>query len=98
MQYKTSVEHILASNIMKHELQHGFREQRSCKTQLLEFQNDLLQNMKDGKQSDVLIMAFSKAFDKVGHKKLMEKLSYYGISGSTNRWIKNFLSNRDKQL
>ena len=54
--------------------------------------------MKDGKQSDVLIMDFSKAFDKVGQKRLMEKLSCYGISGSTNRWIKNFLSNREKTV
>ena len=54
--------------------------------------------MKDGKQSDVLIMDFSKAFYKVGHKRLMEKLSYYGISRSTNRWIKNFLSNREQTV
>ena len=87
------MEHILTSNIMKHassniilyKLHYRFREQHSCETQLHEFQSDLLQNMKDGKQSDILMMDFFKAFDKMGNKKLMEKLSYYGISGSTNR-------------
>ena len=54
--------------------------------------------MKDGKQSDALIMDFSKVFGKVGHKRLMEKLSYYGISGSTNRWIKSVLSNREQTV
>ena len=91
------MKHASKNNIL-YELQHRFREQRSCETQLLEFRNDLLQNMKDAKQSVVFIVDFSKAFDKMGHKRLMEKLSYYGISGSTNRWIKNFISNRDQTV
>ena len=48
-----------------------------CETQLLEFQADILQNLKRGLQSDVLIMDFSKAFDKVGHRHLAEKLDFY---------------------
>ena len=30
-----------------------------------------------GVQTDVLIMDFSKAFDKVGHKRLIKKLDFY---------------------
>ena len=71
------MEHIPTRNIVKHasknnilyELQHGLRKQFSCETPLLEFQSDLLQNVTDGKQSDVLILNLSKAFDKVGHKR-----------------------------
>ena len=96
------MEHIVTSSIMKHannhgilySLQHGFRDRRSCETQLIEFQADILQNMKNGMQTDVLIMDFSKAFDKVGHMHLMEKLKYYGIQGRTNAWIKDFLADR----
>ena len=96
------IEHIITSNIMKHasrnsilyQLQHGFRDRRSCETQLLEFQADVLKNMKDGMQTDVLIMDFSKAFEKVSHNHLLEKLKFYGIRGKTNTWIREFLSNR----
>ena len=90
------------SSIMKHasqnsilyQFQHGLRDRRSCETQLLEFQVDVLKNMKDGMQMDVLIMDFSKAFDKVGHNHLLEKLKFYGIHGKSNTWIRDFLSNR----
>ena len=74
--------------------QHGFRSKRSCTTQLLAFVDDLCKTMEAGRQTDVIVMDFAKAFDKVSHNKLCHKLHRYGISGSTNRWIKNFLNNR----
>ena len=45
-------------------------------------------------QSDVLFLDFSKAFDKVPHRHLIHKLSYYGITGKTNKWIQGFLTGR----
>ena len=65
------MEHIITSHIMGHAdrnnilylLQHGFRNKRSCETQLIEFINETSNNMASGKQTDVLIMDFSKAFD-----------------------------------
>ena len=54
--------------------------------------NDIANNMQLGLQSDVCVLDFSKAFDKVGHKRLVEKLKMYGIDGETNTWIKDFLS------
>jgi hypothetical protein len=49
-------------------------------------------------QTDVLIMDFSKAFDKVSHNLLTHKLNYYGIQGNTNTWMHNFLSNRTQAV
>ncbi len=54
--------------------------------------------MKDGRQTDILIMDFSKAFDKVGHKKLLRKLDYYGVNGRTNNWIRGFLADRTQRV
>ena len=51
--------------------------------------------MQGGGQTDLIIMDFSKAFDKVAHKHLLQKLEYYGIKGQTQLWIKNFLTNRN---
>jgi hypothetical protein len=55
-------------------------------------------NMANSVQTDVLIMDFSKAFDKVSHNLLTHKLNYYGIQGKTNTWIHNFLSNRTQTV
>lgn len=100
------IEHIMASNIMDHgnendilyPLQHGFCENRSCELQLLGFVNDLTSNLEDNKQTDVLITDFSKAFDKVGHERLLKKLEHYGIQGKANKWIASFLSNRKQRV
>ena len=39
------------------------------------------------KQTDLIIMDFTKAFDKVPHRRLLHKLDYYGIRGSTHKCI-----------
>jgi hypothetical protein len=41
---------------------------------------------------------FSKAFDKVPHKKLLRKLDNYGIRGNIWNWISAFLNNRQQQV
>ena len=43
-------------------------------------------------------MDFAKAFDKVGHKRLVEKMKFYGVRGKANKWIKDFLSSRNQTV
>ena len=50
------------------------------------------------KQTDVIIMYFAKAFDKVPHRRLLYKLGYYGIRGSTHKWISSWLSERSQKV
>ena len=96
------MEHIVTSNMIKHleqhnilyYLQHGFRHGRSCETQILELTTTLQANLNDRMQTDLIIMDFSKAFDKVCHTKLLTKLDYYGIRNNTLKWISCFLNNR----
>ena len=100
------MEHIICSSMMKHakennilyNMQHGFREGRSCETQLNELTHDLVNNMHSGLQTDVCVLDFSKAFDKVGHNRLLEKLKWYGVTGETNDWIRSFLSDRTQAV
>ena len=46
----------------------------------------------------MIILDFSKAFDKVPHQRLRTKLSYYGIRGSNQKWIASFLSGRVQRV
>ena len=79
-------------------MQHGFREKRSCETQLIMLIDELAKNMQMGKQTDLILLDFSKAFDKVAHEKLLLKLHHYGIRGDTLKWIKDFLDNRKQAV
>ena len=45
-----------------------------------------------------IFLDFKKAFDKVSHKKLCDKLATYGICGKTLEWIIDFLSNRTQRV
>jgi len=49
-------------------------------------------------QTDVCLLDFFKAFDKVGHHRLAYKLSWYGISSQTSEWIKDFLFGRTQRV
>ena len=77
------LEHIIASNLTKHlansnilfELQQGFREKRSCETQLVMLVDKIVKNMQTGEQT-LILLDFSKAFDKVAHEKLISKLHF----------------------
>ena len=98
------MEHIVHSHIMYHfdenqtltEVQHGFRKNRSCETQLLETIDNLAKALNNREQIDSILLDFSKAFDKVYHRKLLIKL--YGITGNIHNWITDFLHNRTQRV
>ena len=47
---------------------------------------------------DLVILDFSKAFDRVPHQRLLAKINHYGIQGQTYKWIESFLSDRSQQV
>ena len=47
---------------------------------------------------DIIILDFSKAFVKVPHQRLISKLQFYGIQGSTLMWIKSWLTSRSQSV
>ena len=50
------------------------------------------------KQTDLMIMDFAKAFDKVPHRRLLHKLEFYGIRRSTHKWVNSWLSGRTQHV
>ena len=91
------IEHINVNNLMS-EAQHGFREGRSCLTNLLETLEAWTQIIEDGDGIDVAYLDFRKAFDLVSHKHLIYKMSKYGIKGQILKWVEEFLSNRSQRV
>ena len=63
-------------------------------TQLLTFIHKLSQKLDRKKQTDIAILDFNKALDKVPHNRLALKLDHYGVRGKALNWILAFLSNR----
>ena len=106
-----TLDHILVSNINKllaldsilADYQHGFRSQSICETQLVQFVHDIISNLdwavnRGHKQTDLITMDFAMAFDMVPNRRLLHKLEYYGIRGSTHKWIDSWVSGCTQQV
>ena len=99
-------EHILHCAIIRHlsdheilsDAQHGFRKRRSCDTQLIATLEDLARGIDNKSQTDVILLDYEKAFDKVSHRHLLSKVKHYGIHGSTLQWISDFLHSRSQTV
>jgi hypothetical protein len=74
--------------------QHGARAGRSTLTQLLVHYDMVLKMIESGSNCELVYLDFSKAFDKVDHSILLQKLAKMGIKGKVGRWIGSFLHRR----
>ena len=100
------LEHVVHSTVMDHfdwhnilcDEQHGFWARRSCETKLVVTLDQITRNMDQGHQTDIILLDFPKAFDKVLHQRLLQKLAYYGVSGTTLSWIRDFLGHRTQSV
>ena len=90
-------DHLKTNNLLSDE-QHGFREGRSCLSNLLTTLDDWTSILDDGDCVDIAYLDFRKAFDLVSHKHLLLKLQKHGITGQTLNWIKAFLENRKQKV
>ena len=91
------MKHLDRLNLLN-DAQHGFRKRRSTETQLIQTIHDIATNIDAGEQTDLILLDFSKAFDKVPHKRLLHKLKQLGIRGNTLKWIESFLSDRTQRV
>ena len=89
--------HMQDNNILSKD-QFGFCQGRSCVTQLLVTINDWMFSLDNHVPVDAAYLDFSKAFDSVPHKRLIHKLSSYGIKGNLLNWISDFLDQRTQHV
>ena len=71
--------------------QHGFRNGKSCLTQLIPFVDKLSEALNNQSRVDVVYFDFAKAFDCVNHDLILKKLKYnFGIDGLLLNFVANY--------
>ena len=94
---KKVVYHLESNNLLSQQ-QHGFRTNRSCLTQLLEYLFDLENALDDGECVDTVYLDCRKAFDTVPHQHLIAKAQCMGIENQILQWITDFLLERMQRV
>ena len=100
------LESIIARNIRDHlerhrlinDSQNGFTPGKSFPTNLWSFYNKIFEAVDQDEDYDVVYLDFSKAFDKVPHKRLLRKVAAHGIDGKLLKWISAWLSGRKQRV
>ena len=87
------MEHFITNELLSNK-QYGFIKGRSTVLQLLRILHDWTTQIDQDYQVDVIYTDFEKAFDKVPHQRLLNKLKSYGITDALLKWIENFLCSR----
>ena len=67
------VDHLEKNHLIR-DTQHGFRKRKSCLSNLLEFLDKVTRAMDKGVSVNAVFLNFAKAFDKIPHGRLIEKL------------------------
>jgi hypothetical protein len=81
-----------------HDCQHGFRQGKSCVTDLLEALDYIGACLDNGGQVDLVYLDMSKAFDRINHKRLVHKLASSGIGGTLLQWFQSYLTDRRQRV
>jgi ribonucleases P/MRP protein subunit RPP40 len=75
--------------------QFGFTKGRSAAVNLI-YENFIIRNMESGRQVDSVYSVFSKAFDRVNHNILSNKLGALGVGDPLLGWLRSFLTGRQQ--
>ena len=80
--------------------QHGFTRGRSVMTNMLLFQNKIHKALDNNSQDDVVAFYtdFSKAFDKVPHFELLQKVANTGVGGCFLEVLVDYLKDRKQYV
>ena len=100
------LERLVANELVKHlevngllaTSQHGFRKHHSCLTNLLLTLDDWTAASDRGISTHACYLDMSKAFDRVNHNILLQKLKQHGVTGQLLSWLQNYLTDRVAQV
>ena len=76
----------------------GFKTKDSTVNQLLKIVHQIHQDINSGKDTCLVFLDVSKAFDKVWHKGRLIKLRQLGIAGTLYDWLEHYLTARSQKV
>ena len=74
------------------------RERSLCTTQLVLSHHQWSKALDEGRQVDVIFLDFAKAFHRVEHDVLLQKLCNFDIFGALLNWCQDYLTNREQRV
>lgn len=90
--------HYLEKNHILDNAQFGFRESTSTNEAIYALLNTVLISLDKKNIAGGLFCDLHKAFDCVNHKILLNKLEFYGISGTANKLLQSYLESRYQRV
>ena len=84
----------LEVNRLLSQSQFGFRLKRSTSTALIDFTDQVLENMDKGCVTGTVFLDLRKAFDTVDHLLFINKLKSLGVAGKSLEWFRSYLTGR----
>lgn len=88
----------LISHLIEYDLldrrQFGFVQGKSTTLQLLKMMDEWTKAVDKGYEIDVVYTDFEKAFDRVSHGELIDKMNKCGLNEKLIEWVRNYLDGR----
>nr|CAI5867809.1 unnamed protein product [Callosobruchus analis] len=78
--------------------QSGFRSTHSCVTALLKVTDDIYRALDNSELSILVLLDFSKAFDRINHELLSALFHYVGFSSHAVQLMSNYLSDINQRV
>ena len=91
------MEHLEENDLLTKD-QHGFRKGKSTLSELLEYQERIMDKLEENENVDTIFLDFSKAFDKADHRKITEKLKEKLVGGEVLKLVEDFLKERTQRV
>ena len=97
-------EKIIYKNLFNHVKAHispsqsGFLPGHSTVTQLLEIYHKILSSLDEKKETLLCFFDISKAFDRVSHRAIINKLKHFNVKGDALKWFADYLDNRFQRV
>ena len=96
--FNLRLEKFLDANKILSDSQYGFRPGMSTVHAAAELVEQISSAIDSQNCCTGVFIDLKKAFDRVDHELLVEKLNVYGIRGVANKWLQNYLANRKQYV